>query len=64
MVKGKQKYALSDHFGPRHWAIGANLSPMAHENMTHRPKWPLKILDGANLNLNCAEKINTSNVIL
>ena len=24
----------SDHFGPRLCAIGTNLSPMAHENMT------------------------------
>ena len=51
-------------------AIGANLSPMAHENMTYGPLWPLKILDGANLYLNLRppppkkKKIDTSRVIL
>ena len=34
-------------------AIGANLLPMAHENMT--PKWPIKILDGAKFYPDCAE---------
>ena len=28
-------------------AIGANLLPVVHENMTYGPKWPVKILDGA-----------------
>ena len=47
-------------------AIGANLLPMAHENMTYGPQWPLKILDGANLYPNCTEKnkIDTSNALL
>ena len=36
-------------------AIGANLWPMAHENMTYGPKWPLKILDGAKFYPDCAE---------
>ena len=45
----------SDHFGPRHCAIGANLSPMAHENMTCGPKWPVKILDGAKFYPDCAQ---------
>ena len=37
-------YKISDHFGPCHCAVGAISSPMAHENETDGPKWPLKIL--------------------
>ena len=36
-------------------AIGANLSPMVHENMTYRPKWPVKILIDAKFYPDCAE---------
>ena len=36
-------------------AIGANLSPMAHENMTCGPKWPIKILNGAKFYPDCVE---------
>ena len=36
-------------------AIGANLSPMAHENMTNGPKWPVETLDGAKFYPDCAE---------
>ena len=36
-------------------AIGANLSPMAHDNMTYGPKWPVKILDGAKFYPDCAK---------
>ena len=36
--------------------IGANLSPMAQENMTYGPKWPLKILDGAIFTLTAPKK--------
>ena len=36
-------------------AIGANLLPMAHENMTSWPKWPVKILDGTKLYPDSAE---------
>ena len=43
----------SDHFGPRHCAIGANLLPMVHENMTFGPKWPVKILDDAKFYPDC-----------
>ena len=27
-------------------AIGANLLPLAQENMIYGPKWPIKVLDG------------------
>ena len=37
-------------------AIGANLSPMAHENMTYWPRWLFEILDGVNLYHVCSEK--------
>ena len=36
-------------------AISANLSPMAHVYITYGPKWPVKILDGAKFNPDCAE---------
>ena len=36
-------------------AIGSNSSPMAHENMTYGPKWPVKTLDGAKFYPDCAE---------
>ena len=36
-------------------AIGANSSPVAHENMTYGPKWPVKILDGVKFYPDCAE---------
>ena len=49
----------SDHFGPRHCAIGAKLSPVAHENMTYGPKWPVKILIDAKFYHDCVE-IKTS----
>ena len=35
--------------------IGANVSPMAHENVTYGPKWPVKILDGTKFYPDCAE---------
>ena len=36
-------------------AICTNLLPMAHENMTYWPKWPVKILDGAKFYPDCTE---------
>ena len=36
-------------------ATGTNLSPMVHENMTHGPKWPVKILDGAKFYPDCTK---------
>ena len=36
-------------------ATGANLSPMAHENMTYGPKLPVKFLDGAKFFPDCAK---------
>ena len=45
----------SDHYGPRHCAFGAYLLPMAHENMTYGPKWPVKILDGTQFYPDCAK---------
>ena len=41
-------------------AIGANLSQMAHENMTYVPTWPVKILDGAKFYPDCAQINNLS----
>ena len=38
-----------------HCAIGANLLPMVHENITYGPKWPVKILVGAKFYHDCAE---------
>ena len=51
----KAFFSSSDHFGPRHCTISANLSRIAHENMTYGPKWPVKILDGAKFYPDCAE---------
>ena len=38
----QEKNVVSDHFGLCHHAIGANLSPMAHEYITYGPKWPVR----------------------
>ena len=53
--KRRKYWLLNDHFGPRHCANGANSSPMAHENMTYGPNWPVKVLDGAKFYLDCAK---------
>ena len=42
-------------------ATGANLSPMAHENVTYGTKWPVKILDGSKFYPDCA-KIKKGNL--